>query len=66
MDYQKRMSFLSKTSQVVIVAVSAFNLGSYSTRSSLSGWGWTAVTFGCAALAGALYLLIRDFWKANA
>jgi hypothetical protein len=66
MEYQKRKSALTKTGQLLTVAVFMFLLGRFSVGSSLSGWGWAAVAFGGAALTGSLFLLLRDFWKSNA
>jgi hypothetical protein len=63
MDDKERKTASSRTVQVLLVAVIAFQLGGYATRFSWSAWGWIAVALGGAALAGALFLLIRGFWK---
>jgi hypothetical protein len=56
------MSATSKTTQLIIVALSAFLLGGYITKGS----DWPLLVLSGVVLAGALLLLIREFWNFNA
>jgi hypothetical protein len=64
---QKKLSSPSaqKTIQVLLIADLSFTLGRYSMEFSGSVWAWTAVV--CSIFAGTLtlYLMIKDFWKAD-
>jgi hypothetical protein len=55
-----------KTMLVLLVAITALNLGRYSMEFSGRWSAWTAVIAAGVALVGCLSLLIRDFWKSNA
>ena len=54
-----------KTIQVLLIADSFFMLGRYSIEFSGRVWAWTAVV--CSIFAGTLtiYLMIKEFWKAD-
>jgi hypothetical protein len=64
MDNQERKSARSRTLQALGVAYIAFLLGGYATRFSWDHWAATAIAG--AALAGFLFVLIRDFWRPGA
>ena len=54
------MSIYLKAALILLVAVSAFNLGRYSVEFSGSTAAWVSLTTGVISLAGAVALLIRD------
>jgi hypothetical protein len=51
----------AKTAQLLIVAFCAFLLGGYVTKGS----GWLVLVLSSGTLAGALFMLIREFWKSR-
>jgi hypothetical protein len=59
MDFQYRKAAASRTLQVLMVAFCAFLLGGYIEKGS----SWPVLVLSSGVLVGALFMLIRDFWK---
>jgi hypothetical protein len=66
--HSRDMAPAAKTGQVLALALFSFILGLYAVKFGGGGWDWGNVV-GCigagAVCALNLFLLIRDFWKAQ-
>jgi hypothetical protein len=62
MEHNNRASAASKTAQLLMAAFCAFLLGGYVNKGS----DWPVLVLSGGVLAGALFLLIREFWKSGA
>ena len=62
MEQKNRTAAVSKTAQLLMVAFFAFLLGTYVTKGS----DWPVLVLSGGVLAGAVFMLIREFWKSNA
>ena len=53
----------SKPIYILLVALSAFNLGRYSEHFSGSAWAWLSLILNVLILCGLLFLMISDYRK---
>jgi hypothetical protein len=60
------MNSAPRISLLLLVAISAFNLGRYSVEFSGSGWAWAAVILGVLVLLTGVSTLIYEFRKSDA
>jgi hypothetical protein len=63
--YQLRERPTRRSVYVFLLAVSTFNLGQYSEKASITGWGTASIVCSIIVLAAVVFLLMRDFWGAD-
>jgi hypothetical protein len=55
-----------RTALVFVVLIDALYLGRFSVEFNGTGLGWASLILGMVVLAGALFALMTDFWRAHA